>query len=349
VTVAYVYPNSRARLRREIERGEAPDTGLLGLNHLHREGLDAVACEPLLQRHPLPGPLRRIGWSLRELTLPWEVARGDVLCSALGPLTPLAARAHRGPATILFNMGLCARLARSSRRRERLLAAGIRDASAVVCFAESQRERLIAQTGCDPEHVHTLQLGVDERFLAADEPPPVDGPVLAVGRDLARDYATLGEAARGLDAEVVVVASEKNVRDIRFPSNVRVRLDISALELRELYRRARCVVLPTRSEAFEYGADCSGQNVLLDAMAMSRPVIASERSTLDGYVEDGETAVLVAPEDPAALTEAIGEVLAAPEAAEQMGARARRQVETRFTTRRFAARLARLIRTLGAG
>jgi glycosyltransferase involved in cell wall biosynthesis len=346
VTVAYVYPNSRARLHRQIERGVAPDTGLLGLNHLHREGLDAVACEPLLQRHPLPGPLRRVGWTLRELTLPWEVGRDDVLCSALGPLTPLAARAHRGPATILLNMGLCARLARSTRRRRRLLAAGIRDAEAVVCFAEAQRERLLEQTGCEPEQVHTLQLGVDAEFLAADGPPPDDGPVLAVGRDLARDYATLGAAARGLDAEVVVVASEKNVRGLRFPANVRVRLDVPALELRELYRRARCVVLPTRSAAFEFGADCSGQNVLLDAMAMSRPVVASERSTLDGYVEDRKTALLVPPEDPAALAEAISDVLATPKAAERMGSRARRQVERRFTSRRFAARLARLIRTL---
>jgi glycosyltransferase involved in cell wall biosynthesis len=348
VTVAYVYPNSRARLRREIAAGAAPDTGLLGLNHLEREGFEAVACEPLLQRHPFPGPLRRIGWHLRELTLPWEVGRGDVLCSALGPLTPLAARVHRGPATILFNMGLCTQLARSSRRQRRLLAAGTRNASAVVCFAESQREELIAQTGCDPEQVHTLPLGVDERFLTADEPPPPDGPVLAVGRDLARDYATLGEAAKRLEAEVVVVASEKNVRGLRFPSNVRVRLDISALELRDLYQRARCVVLPTRHESFAYGADCSGQNVLLDAMAMSRPVVASERSTLDGYVEEGATAVLVEPEDPDALADAIGEILANPDAAEEMGARARKRVERRFTTRQFAARLARLIRTLRA-
>ena len=46
------------------------------------------------------------------------------------------------------------------------------------------------------------------------------------------------------------------------------------------------MVLPTRREGYRYGADCSGQTVLLDAMAMGRPVVASERSTLSDYVRE---------------------------------------------------------------
>ena len=113
--------------------------------------------------------------------------------------------------------------------------------------------------------------------------------MLAVGRDMARDYGTFARAVVGLDARAVIVASERNLTDVTVPGNVELRLNVSYPELRELYAGAACVVLPTRREGYHYGADCSGQTVLLDAMAMGRPVVASERSTLSDYVRDPET------------------------------------------------------------
>ena len=124
--------------------------------------------------------------------------------------------------------------------------------------------------------------------------------MLAVGRDMARDYGTFARAVDGLDARAIIVASERNLTDVKVPENVELRLDVSYPELRELYAGAACVVLPTRREGYHYGADCSGQTVLLDAMAMGRPVVASERSTLSDYVRDPETALIVPAEDPPA-------------------------------------------------
>ena len=89
---------------------------------------------------------------------------------------------------------------------------------------------------------------------------------------MARDYDTFARAVDGLDARAVIVASERNLTDVTVPGNVELRLDVSYPELRELYAGASCVVLPTRREGYCYGADCSGQTVLLDAMAMGRPV-----------------------------------------------------------------------------
>jgi glycosyltransferase involved in cell wall biosynthesis len=346
VTVTFVYANSRAALRREVAAGLAPDTGLLGQNHLRGEGIESVAYEPLLQRWRPPARLARLAWNLREVTLPWELGRSGVLCAGLGPIVPLSARVRRGPKVVLFNLSLCTRLDRSSGARRRIVAAGARAADAVVCFAESQRERLLEQTACDPDRVQTLALGVDERFLTPSGPPPRDGHVLAVGRDLARDYATLARAVDGVDARIVLVASEKNLRDVALPPNVEVRLDVSALELRALYDGARCVVIPTRAEDFPFGADCSGQTVLVDAMAMARPPIVSERATLRGYVEDGREALLVPPEDPPVLRAALDRLLADPTLGERLGAAGRERVESGLTTRHFAGRLAELLNTL---
>ena len=104
-------------------------------------------------------------------------------------------------------------------------------------------------------------------------PGPRGGDVLAVGRDMARDYSTFAGALDGLDARAIIVASERNLTDVKLPDNVELRLDVSYPgSFRELYTGAACVVLPTRREGYHYGADCSGQTVLLDAMAMGRPV-----------------------------------------------------------------------------
>jgi glycosyltransferase involved in cell wall biosynthesis len=85
---------------------------------------------------------------------------------------------------------------------------------------------------------------------------------------------------------------------------------------------------------------------LLEAMAMGRPIVASERAILRDYVEDGVEALLVPAEDPAAMREAIERVLADPELARSLGAAARARVERANASSVFAAGLAPLLRAV---
>ena len=130
------------------------------------------------------------------------------------------------------------------------------------------------------------------------------------------------------------------------PPNVDVRLDVSAIELRTLYAEAKCVVIPTRAESFQYGADCSGQTVLLDSLAMARACVVSARSTLKGYIEDGVNALIVPPEQPESLRAAIDRILADDDLAASLGDAGRAAVEQRFTTRVLAARLAPIVQNV---
>jgi len=88
---------------------------------------------------------------------------------------------------------------------------------------------------------------------------------------------------------------------------------------------------------------------LLEAMAMGRPIVASNRAILHDYVSDGVEALLVPPEDATALRAAIDRVLGDPELARSLGAAARARVESSHTSRGFAARLAPLLRSVVAG
>jgi glycosyltransferase involved in cell wall biosynthesis len=346
--VAFVYPNTRAGLIAAIADGSAPDTALLGQNHLWEHGIDADVHEPAVRhRNPHGGLVHRVTWHLRELALPLELGAYDVMCTPLANLGPLVSRVRRRPRVVLFNYGLSTVYSRSSRLRRRLVAAAARSAGAVVCLGESQRRRLRDLIRLDERRAVVVPLGVDADFHRAT-PVPADGHVLAVGRDLARDYRTFAEAARRWQRPTVVVTEARNLVDVTLPANVVVRRGLSYSELRDLYEGARCVVLPLRQEGYPYGTDGGGLTALVETMASARPVVASERPIMRDYVEPGSTGLLVPPEDADALADAVTVLLEDDELASRLAAGARARVEERHTTRRFAAELAKLLRETAA-
>ncbi len=101
-----------------------------------------------------------------------------------------------------------------------------------------------------------------------------------------------------------------------------------------------------RSDVFNLLADCDVLVVpslwegfglvTLEAMALSKPVIASRVSALPEIVADGETGLLVSPGDSGALVEALTRVLTDPAQAKALGERGRARLETEFTVKRMA-------------
>jgi glycosyltransferase involved in cell wall biosynthesis len=341
VRVAFVYANPRQPLVALIERGEAPDTSLLGQNHFAGTGLDARILDSRARRvRRGAGLSHRATWILRELTIPFEARSFDLVVTPLGSLLPLVARLHRRPKVVLVNVNLCTALERLTGAAHAMMARSVRAANTVVCLARSQRDRLLEQVGIDAERVVVIPLGVDERFFSPRRVgPESERRVVAVGRDLGRDYGTFARAMRLVDAPGTIVASRRNLVGVDLPANVAVELDVSPARLRELYALASCVVIPTHSAEFRLGADCSGQTVLLDAMAMGRAAVITQRPTLAEYLDDGRTALTVPPADHVALADAISALRDDERRRSTIEAAARRRVEREHTTRRFAERL----------
>jgi glycosyltransferase involved in cell wall biosynthesis len=75
-------------------------------------------------------------------------------------------------------------------------------------------------------------------------------------------------------------------------------------------------------------------NAILEAMAMARPVVATDVGGTGEVVQPGRTGLLVPPKDPAALARAIAQILTAPgDTAAAMGARGRALVVDGFSAR----------------
>jgi glycosyltransferase involved in cell wall biosynthesis len=340
----FVYANSRRELLAGVERGQEPDSALYGALQLREHGIDVCFHDPLLTRRTLPARFDRAAWTLREVSAPYEVGRTDVVFTPLAALLPLAARGRRLP-VVVMNFGLNLIWHRASQARRALLRASLRSAARVICLGESQRNELVSLARLDPENVVTMLVPVDTQFF---EPRGAGRgrTVLSVGKDLARDYATLLEAVSPMDVDATLVAHPRNVDKLELPPNATLRGGVPFLELRELYADAACVVLPQRQDDYAYGSEGGGLTALLEAMAMGKPIVATDRAILRGYVEDGVEALIVPAEDPVAMREAIKRVLADAQLARSLGAAARARVERSNTSSGFAARLAPLLRAV---
>lgn len=103
---------------------------------------------------------------------------------------------------------------------------------------------------------------------------------------------------------------------------------------------ADVLVVPSRSEGLPM--------VVLEAMALGKPVVASEVGGIPEAVEDGVTGLLVPPDDPAALADAIGELLDDPARADVMGAAGSARVIDHFSLDDQLARYLAVFRSLVA-
>lgn len=80
----------------------------------------------------------------------------------------------------------------------------------------------------------------------------------------------------------------------------------------------------------------------VEAMSCGLPVIASAVGGLQEIVDDARSGLLVAPEDPEGLAEALTRLCRNPSLRQELGRNARREVETRFAIENIVAQFERL-------
>jgi glycosyltransferase involved in cell wall biosynthesis len=159
--------------------------------------------------------------------------------------------------------------------------------------------------------------------------PPGSGFILSAGRT-GRDFGVLCEAVKGLEVEVCIVADIASVKYITPPSNVRLLTDISYDSYMELLHDCSMVVVPLKDVC-----KSTGQVVILEAMAIGKPVVATATTGTFDYITSGMNGLLVQPDDPEALREAIIKVLKNPSMAKTLAEEAIESVNSRHTFRTY--------------
>jgi len=215
-------------------------------------------------------------------------------------------------------------------------------AAGVLVQSDTGRADLLAELErVAPERVPGVRgkLAVVENGLdlPAASPVPHAGPVLSVGRlipDKGMDVVI--EACAATKRALVIAGSgpERAALEARaaaLGADVRFAGFVGRAELAALYQQASVAVLAARrGEGLP--------NVLLEAMAHGRPVIATPCAGTRNLLADGGNGLLVAPEDAPALAAALTRLAHEPATAERLAAEARATAE-RFEWRRVQPRL----------
>jgi glycosyltransferase involved in cell wall biosynthesis len=229
------------------------------------------------------------------------------------------------------------------RRKERLYPLLL--ARAVQVTATSHYlARITASYLWQPRMVHVVPFGVDTTRFTPAQAPPAD---LRVGtlRHLEANYgidvlvAALPLVLAKVPLLEVLIGGdgglrlqlEQQARELNVMSAVQWLGRVPHADVPALLRKLSLFVNPSRAESFGVAA--------LEAQACGLPVIATRVGGLPEVVRDGETGLLVAPEQPRALAEAMLMLLSDPQRRAEMSANAQSWVRERYSWKDSVAQM----------
>ncbi len=231
------------------------------------------------------------------------------------------------------------------RRLDRVFAYGLRSASLVICIRSGDRGTFARRYGVERDRTRFVRMPAP---VLTDGPRPdgqpgavaqLDGEPYAYAAGSAhRDWPLLLAAFRALPHRCVVATLDVERLGASAPPNVTLLPGQSPDDGRAIMRGATVVVAP-----FEDTDLACGPTIVLDALAMGIPVVATDVNACRDYLEDGATGLLTPPGDADALAEAVDRLMREPETRAAMGAEALRTARAELSRSRFLDELGTLL------
>ena len=230
--------------------------------------------------------------------------------------------------------------------QKKLLRAKMEAAEAVVTCTGYNRQYLVSQFGpVLGSKVRCIHHGLD---LSEFEfrPPRTNSQeiplVLAVARlvekkglpHLLAALDILRKRGRRVRAEIIGdgplrTSLDRQLRDLELADSVELLGAQPHEKVRQAYQRASLFVLPCT--VAENGDRDGIPNVLLEAMASGVPVISTEISGIPELIESEQDGLLLPPNDPGRLADAMERVLTSAELGERLARSARAKIEAQFS------------------
>jgi alpha-maltose-1-phosphate synthase len=236
----------------------------------------------------------------------------------------------------------------------------VQSATAVIAVSEGMRADLLeAYPAVDPGRVRVIHNGIDAQEYAPDPGTdvlerhgvdPQRPSVVFVGRiTRQKGVPVLLHAAADLDpgVQLVLCAGQPDTPELgeevtRLVEELQ-RTRQGVIWIQGMLERREVIQLLSHATVFVCPSVYEPLGIVnLEAMACGSAVVASKVGGIPEVVVDGETGLLVPPDDPASLAVALNELARDPERAAAMGRAGRERAVAEFDWSTIAARTAEL-------
>jgi len=236
----------------------------------------------------------------------------------------------------------------------------VESAAAVIAVSEGMRaDVLAAYPAVPPERVRVIRNGIDTIEYAADPGTdvlqrygvePARPTVVFVGRiTRQKGLPVLLRAASALDpgAQLVICAGQPDTPELAAEVTALVEhlqeTRSGVVWLSGMLAKREVIQLLSHATAFACPSLYEPLGIVnLEAMACGTAVVASRVGGIPEVVDDGETGLLVPPDDPAALADGLNALLGDPDRATWMGQQGRKRAIAEFGWPAIAAQTAAL-------
>ena len=220
----------------------------------------------------------------------------------------------------------------------------LRSVTRFICSAKRETELYPRELKLPKERFVDVPLMTNPKFLDWESKYPTDfsddGYILASGYT-GRDFKTFLEAVATIEVPVRLITAPKAVEGLSVPPHVELLFSLPFAEYIEHVARARIVVVPLLDWDISVG-----QSVILEALALARPLVATRAPGSIDYVQHEQNGLLVTPGSSDELRAALLRLLADRSFAKQLTIAGRAGVRSHSTPQAVLGRVAELIRGL---
>lgn len=211
----------------------------------------------------------------------------------------------------------------------------------ILCYSKLQAEMWEKSFNLSGGRIKVVTYCIDMGFYPKVERDIVEPKyLLAVGRDLGRDFDTLVSAAQKLNIDVKIVTLPYLIPEqARNNKRVEILQNISYADLFNLYKGALAAVVPLRPNTYYP----SGIRAVLESIALGTPVIATSTTILEEYFTENDGVIYTPPCDADALAKNINTVLNEQARIEAITDRANDRIRREFDINNFTGELEKII------
>lgn len=293
--ILFLFPKPVKRELYLIENHQAPSERLYGMYELIKQGYMVDYTDVFYE-----GPFARFYSFMRRCKIKWlpltvllKIIRSDVVLIKDDFYTLAALAARLTGKKVIYKDSIFIPPKSLFRKVQALV--NIALAHKIIAFSKSQIDLWRPVFPRYANKFEYIFYPLDKQFyVKSSRVDEEKSTLLSVGRDLGRDNHTLHAAVKRLNQSLDLVTLPYLLSaGIKEDPKVAIHQYISYAELFSIYSRSFCSIVPLK-KGISYP---SGIRAIMEAMALSVPVVAAKTPVLQEYFEDGKDIIYYEPEN----------------------------------------------------